>query len=48
MDLYPALRRPDDTGSLKRRDVGVVTDKTFEKLRANLEPVVLQDGAARK
>ncbi len=48
MDLYPALRRPDDTGSLMRRDVGVVTEKTFEKLRAGLEPVVLNDVAPTK
>ena len=44
MDLYPALRRPDDGSSLKRRDVGMVTDKTFENLRKGLETVVLSDG----
>jgi len=48
MDLYPALRRPDDTGSLKRRDVGVVTDKTFENLRSGLETVVLPDGGTKE
>ena len=48
MDLYPALRRPDDPGSLKRRDVGVVTDKTFENLRTGLETVVLPDGTPKK
>ena len=43
MDLYPALRRPADSGSLKRRDVGMVTDKTFEDLRKGLEAVTLPD-----
>ena len=44
MDLYPALRRPTDGSSLKRRDVGMVTDKTFEGLRSGLEIVTLPDG----
>ena len=43
MDLYPALRRPADAGSLKRRDVGMVTDKTFMDLRKGLEVVALPD-----
>ena len=47
MDLYPALRRPEDGGSMKRRDVGMVTDKTFEDLRKGLETVVLPDGAKK-
>lgn len=45
MELYPALRRPGDPQVLKRRDVGIVTDKTFDSLRANLETVVLPDVA---
>ncbi len=47
MDLYPALRRPADGGSMKRRDVGMVTDKTFEDLRKGLEAVVLPDGTKK-
>ncbi|MBO7482727.1 MAG: Flp pilus assembly protein CpaB [Kiritimatiellae bacterium] len=45
MELYPALRRTGDTRALKRRDVGIVTDGTFEALRDNLESVVLPDAA---
>ncbi|MCR5751512.1 MAG: Flp pilus assembly protein CpaB [Kiritimatiellae bacterium] len=48
MELYPALRRTGDTQVLKRRDVGIVTDRTFDGLRENLEPVVLPDAAAGK
>lgn len=44
MELYPALRRTGDQGSLKRRDVGMVTDSTFGGLRAGLAPVSLPDG----
>jgi len=43
MDLYPALRRTGDNGTLKRRDVGMVTDKTFDGLRQGLEAVSLPD-----
>ena len=49
MELFPALRRQNDTHALKRRDVGVVTDATFNDkktgIKANLEPVVLPDSA---
>lgn len=43
MELYPALRRSNDTNALKRRDVGVVNDSTFQSLKKNLEPVVISD-----
>ncbi len=43
MELYPALRHTEDTSALKRRDVGIVTDKTFEGLRKGLDTVVLPD-----
>ena len=49
MELYPALRRANDTHALMRRDVGVVTDSTFNDkktgIKSNLEPVVLPDSA---
>ena len=45
MDLYPALRRRSDRSSLKRRDVGVVNEATFQDLKKGLEPVVIPDGA---
>lgn len=52
MELYPALRRASDNHALKRRDVGIVTDATFNDkktgLKANLEPVVLPDNASTK
>ncbi len=44
MDLYPALRRTNDRGSLKRRDVGVVDERTFQNLRKGLESVSIPDG----
>ena len=43
MELYPALRRPNDRTSLKRRDVGIVDDRTFAGLRHGLEAVVISD-----
>ena len=47
MDLYPALRRTGDSGTLKRRDVGMVTEKTFDDLRKGLEPVTLPDATEK-
>lgn len=43
MELYPALRRSDDTNALKRRDVGVVSDVTFQSMKTGLEPITLPD-----
>lgn len=43
MELYPALRHRSDGGTMKRRDVGMVTDKTFEGLRQGLETVTIPD-----
>lgn len=43
MELYPALRRANDMNALKRKDVGVVNDSTFDGLKRNLEPVVIPD-----
>ena len=48
MDLYPALRRRNDGGSLKRRDVGIVNENTFNNLKKGLEPIVIPDGAKAK
>ena len=45
MELYPALRRSNDTHALKRRDVGVVNDATFKSLKENLENVILPDNS---
>ncbi len=48
MELYPALRRANDTRSMKRKDVGIVTDATLNGLKDQLEPIVLPDNAAGK
>ncbi|MBO6167762.1 MAG: Flp pilus assembly protein CpaB [Kiritimatiellae bacterium] len=47
MDLYPALRRANDANALRRRDVGMVDEKTFQELKQNLETVVLPDGTEK-
>jgi len=47
MDLYPALRHRSDTSSLQRRDVGMITEKTFENLRQGLETVIIPDGKSK-
>jgi Flp pilus assembly protein CpaB len=38
-ELYPALRKSDDSSSLNRLDGGVVDDSTFLDLRKGLTPV---------
>lgn len=48
MDLYPALRRRNDGGSLKRRDVGIVNETTFQQLKQGLETIVLPDADVSK
>ena len=48
MSLYAALRRANDVNALRRRDVGVVDDKTFQELKQNLESVVLPDGSEKQ
>lgn len=48
MELYPALRRSGDPNAAKRRDVGMVTDATFNSLKENLEAVTIPDGAPVK
>ncbi len=47
MDLYPALRRRNDASSLKRGDVGVVNDATFQNLKKGLKTVDIPDRAER-
>lgn len=47
MELYPALRRANDINAQRRRDVGIVDDVTFIKLRQGLESVVLPDGSEK-
>lgn len=47
MELFPALRRANDANALRRRDVGVVDDKTFQELKKELETVVLPDGTQK-
>lgn len=43
MELYPALRRPNDTGVMRRRDVGVVNEATFKDLKEGLATIKLPD-----
>lgn len=43
MELYPALRRPNDPSAMRRRDVGLVNDATFRELKSGLESVKLPD-----
>lgn len=49
MELFPALRRSNDPSVRRRRDVGIVNDKTFQNLKSGLEVVTLPDvGASGK
>lgn len=48
MELYPALRRSNDQSALRRRDVGVVNESTFNNLKQDLKPVLIPDGAELK
>ena len=48
MQIYVALRRANDVNALRRRDVGVVDEKTFQELKQNLESVVLLDGSEKQ
>ena len=43
MELYPALRHSNDPSVRRRRDVGLVNDKTFQDLKTGLEVVTLPD-----
>ena len=43
MELYPALRRPNDTSVQRRRDVGMVDARTFQELKTGLEPISIPD-----
>lgn len=42
-ELYPALRRANDSSSLNRLDGGVVDDTTFGELRKGLTPVKIPE-----
>jgi len=42
-ELYPALRRANDSSSLNRLDGGVVDDTTFLELRKGLTPVKIPE-----
>lgn len=46
MELYPALRRPNDVSVRRRRDVGMVNDKTFQELKQGLDVIVLPDSGS--
>ena len=45
MELYPALRRANDVNAQRRRDVGIIDETTFMKIRQGLETVELPDGS---
>lgn len=46
MELFPALRRSNDVSVRRRRDVGMVNDKTFRELKQGLDVVVLPDSGS--
>ena len=47
MELYPALRKAADTYAMRRRDVGIVTDATFESLKNGLEAIIIPDNGGK-
>lgn len=47
MELYPALRKSADTYAMRRRDVGIVTDATFESLKSGLEAITIPDNGGK-
>ena len=44
-ELYPVLRRRNDSSARNRREMGVINSGTFAKLRAGLESVEIPDAA---
>ena len=42
-ELYPVLRRRNDTTALNRRELGTVNGRTFDRIRSNLETAELPD-----
>ncbi len=47
-ELYPILRRRNDSAAMNRRDIGSVNSKTFQKLRSGLETAELPDSTINK
>ena len=47
-ELYPILRRRNDSAAMNRRDIGAVNSKTFQKLRSGLETAELPDSTINK
>ena len=45
-ELYPVLRKRNDTTALNRRELGSVNAKTFDRLRTNLDTIELPDTVA--
>ena len=40
-ELYPVLRKRNDSTALNRKEIGVVNEKTFENIRKGLQPAEL-------
>lgn len=47
MELYPALRKAADTYAMRRRDVGIVTDATFDSLKNGLDAIIIPDNGGK-
>jgi len=47
-ELYPILRRRNDSAAMNRRDIGSVNSKTFQKIRSGLETAELPDSTINK